>query len=41
MKDLEKDNGDKKPSNVRAFVIFGVFILMFVLLVVYEVSTKK
>lgn len=41
MKDLKKDEADKRPSNTRAFIIFGAFILMFVLLVIYEVSTKK
>lgn len=32
---------EQKESNVRALIIVGVFVVLFICLIVYEVSTKK
>ena len=46
MNDLKKQDGvqpaaPKKNSNAQALIILGVFIVMFIGLVIYEVATRK
>lgn len=31
----------QKESNARALIIVGVFVLLFICLIVFEISTKK
>ncbi|MEA9356179.1 hypothetical protein SHI21_08200 [Bacteriovorax sp. PP10] len=35
------NKGEQKESNIRALLIVGGFVLLFICLIAYEISTKK
>jgi hypothetical protein len=35
------NKGEQKESNTRALLIVGVFVVLFICLIAYEISTKK
>ncbi len=39
--EIEVNKGEQKESNTRALLIVAVFVILFICLIVFEVSTKK
>lgn len=39
--DIEVTKVEDKGSNIRALIIVGVFVALFIALIVFEVSSKK
>lgn len=39
--DVEVNKVEQKESNVRALLIVGVFVALFICLIVFEILTKK
>lgn len=39
--DIEVNKVEQKESNIRALVIVGVFVALFICLIAFEIASKK
>lgn len=39
--DVEVNKVEQKESNTRALIIVGVFVLFFIGMIIFEITTKK